>query len=123
MKELGRDPSEVVSIMGDGVICGICGIDAEGRPVTPYINYLDSRTTEDVEALNARGLEIFGRETGNPEASPMFPAMFARWFAKNMPDEMTRVVKFVHDAPYILMSLAGLKGEDAFIDWVKEYHA
>lgn len=117
LKELGRDPSEVVSIMGDGVICGICGIDAEGRPVTPYINYLDSRTTEDVEALNARGLEIFGRETGNPEASPMFPAMFARWFAKNMPDEMTRVVKFVHDAPYILMSLAGLKGEDAFIDW------
>lgn len=117
LRELGRDPADVVSIMGDGVICGICGIDAEGRPVTPYINYLDSRTTEDVEALNAQKLEIFGRETGNPEASPMFPAMFARWFLKNMPEECSRVVKFVHDAPYILMRLAGLKGEDAFIDW------
>ena len=26
-------------------------------------------------------------------------------------------MKFVHNAPYILMNLAGLKGKDAFIDW------
>ena len=26
-------------------------------------------------------------------------------------------VKFVHNAPYIGMHLAGLKGEDAYIDW------
>ena len=37
------------------------------------------------EALNAKKLDIWGRETGNPEASPMFPAMFARWFLKNSP--------------------------------------
>ena len=117
LREMGRDPKDVCAVMGDGIICGIVGVNAEGDAVTPYINYLDSRTTPDVEALNARGLEIWGRETGNSVASPMFPAMFARWFLKNN-EAFNRVgVKFVHNAPYILMHLAGLKGEDAFIDW------
>ena len=99
--------------MGDGIICGIVGVNPDGDAVTPYINYLDSRTTPDVEALNARELEIWGRETGNPVASPMFPAMFARWFLKNNEAFNRDGVKFVHNAPYILMHLAGLKGEDA----------
>ena len=47
----------------------------------------------------------------------MFPAMFARWFMKNVPAWQEKGVKFVHNCPYVLMHLAGLKGEDAFIDW------
>lgn len=117
LREMGRDPGDVCAVMGDGIICGIVGVNAEGDAVTPYINYLDSRTTPDVEALNARGLEIWGRETGNPVASPMFPAMFARWFIANSETFRRDGVKFVHNAPYILMHLAGLKGDDAFIDW------
>lgn len=117
LREMGRNPGDVCAVMGDGIICGIVGVNAEGDAVTPYINYLDSRTTPDVEALNARGLEIWGRETGNPVASPMFPAMFARWFLANSETFRRDGVKFVHNAPYILMHLAGLKGDDAFIDW------
>lgn len=117
LREMGRDPGDVCAVMGDGIICGIVGVNAEGDAVTPYINYLDSRTTPDVEALNARGLEIWGRETGNPVASPMFPAMFARWFIANSETFRRDGVKFVHNAPYILMHLAGLRGDDAFIDW------
>ena len=117
LREMGRDPGDVCAVMGDGIICGIVGVNAEGDAVTPYINYLDSRTTPDVEALNARGLEIWGRETGNPVASPMFPAMFARWFLANSETFRRDGVKFVHNAPYILMHLAGLRGDDAFIDW------
>lgn len=113
----GHDPADIAAIMGDGIICGIVGIDENARPLTPYINYLDSRTMADVEAINAQGLDIWGRETGNPEASPMFPAMFARWFLKNVPAFAEKGVKFVHNAPYILMNLAGLKAKDAFIDW------
>lgn len=117
LRDMERDPADVCAIMGDGIICGIVGVNAEGDAITPYINYLDSRTTPDVEALNARGLDIWGRETGNPVASPMFPAMFARWFLRENDAFRRDGVKFVHNAPYILMHLAGLKGEDAFIDW------
>ncbi len=117
LREAGYDPRDVSVIMGDGIICGIVGVNADGKAITPYVNYLDSRTTADVEALNARGLEIWGRETGNALASPMFPAMFARWFLKNDESFNRDGVKFVHNAPYILMNLAGLKGDKAFIDW------
>lgn len=117
MKQKGLDPRDIAAVMGDGIICGIVGVDEEGRAITPYINYLDSRTTEDVEALTAQNLDIWARETGNPAPSLMFPAMFARWFLKNSEAFRSRGVKFVHDAPFILMHFAGLKGKDAFIDW------
>ena len=117
LKEKGLDPKNVVSIMGDGIICGIAGINAEGQAITPYINYLDSRTQDDVDQINAKKLDIWGKETGNPTASCMFPAMFARWFIRNNEAFQKSGVKFVHNAPYILMHLAGLKAEDAFIDW------
>lgn len=117
MKEKGLDPQHIKAVMGDGIICGIVGVDEEGRAITPYINYLDSRTTEDAEAIAELGHDIWARETGNPEPSPMFPAMFARWFLKHSDTFRERGVKFVHDAPYILMHFAGLKGKDAFIDW------
>ena len=117
IKGKGYSPSDIAAVMGDGIICGICGVDENGKAVTPYINYLDSRTQADVDAINAKNLDIWGRETGNPEANCMFPAMFARWFLANSEDFRKKGVKFVHNAPYILMNLAGLKGKDAFIDW------
>jgi xylulokinase len=117
LKAQGRDPADVVCIMGDGIICGIAGVNEDGKAITPYINYLDSRTQDDVEAINAMDLDIWGRETGNPGAHVMFPAMFARWFLKNSSKFQHQGVKFMHNAPYILSNLAGLKGRDAFIDW------
>ena len=54
MEEKGWDVKNVRAIMGDGIICGIAGIDADGNAITPYVNYLDSRTADDVEALSAQ---------------------------------------------------------------------
>ena len=102
IKGKGYSPSDIAAVMGDGIICGICGVDENGKAVTPYINYLDSRTQADVDAINAKNLDIWGRETGNPEANCMFPAMFARWFLANSEDFRKKGVKFVHNAPYIL---------------------
>ena len=117
MKEKGLDVTKIKSIMGDGVICGICGVDKDGNAITPYINYLDSRTKEDVELVNSWDLDIFGKETGNPEANCMFPAMFARWFLKNIEGFKENGAKFIHDAPYVLAHLAGLSAKDMFVDW------
>ena len=116
MVSKGLDPHGVRSIMGDGIICGITGVDPEGDSITPFVNYLDSRTQEDADAINAQALPIWGEETGNADASCMFPALFARWFQRNIPGFQENGAKFVHNAPYVLMHLAGLKAEDAFID-------
>lgn len=112
----GLEPHEIRSIMGDGIICGITGVNQNGDSITPYINYLDSRTQQDAERINSKMLQIWGEETGNADASCMFPALFARWFDSNVIDFKEEGVKFVHNAPYILMHLAGLKAPDAFID-------
>lgn len=117
MKEKGLDPQKIRAVMGDGIICGIAGVDADGNAVTPFINYLDSRTQEDEKLINSWNLDIWGKETGNPGASCMFPALFARWFIKNSREFQERGVKFIHDAPYVLAHLAGLKAKDMFIDW------
>lgn len=117
MREKKLDVKAVQSLMGDGIICGIAGIDDDGHAVTPFVNYLDSRTAEDVEALKQQQLPIWATETGNAEPNVMFPAMFARWFIKNVPAFHDNGVKFTHNCPYIMMHLAGLRGQDAFIDW------
>ena len=117
LQQKGIDPSCVASIMGDGIICGITGIDASGQAITPYINYLDSRTKEDAAELSQKHLTIWQQETGNAEPLCMFPAMHARWFLKNHKAFQKNGAKFVHNAPYVLMKLAGLQAKDAFIDW------
>lgn len=47
----------------------------------------------------------------------MFPAMFARWFLKNIEGFKENGAKFIHDAPYVLAHLAGLSAKDMFVDW------
>ncbi|MBR0203102.1 MAG: carbohydrate kinase [Synergistaceae bacterium] len=116
LREKNIDAAQIRAIMGDGIICGIAGIDESGKPITPYINYLDSRTQGDAESLCALNLDIWARETGNPEPLCLFPALHARWLLKNSPDS-NKIAKFTHNAPYIMMRLAGLKASDAFIDW------
>lgn len=117
MRAAGLDPAQVGAIMGDGIICGIAGVDANGDALTPYVNYLDSRTKDDEQLINSWDLDIWGRETGNPEAKCMFPALFARWFLANVPGFAEKGAKFVHNAPYVLAHLAGLSAEDMFVDW------
>ena len=58
MKDKGLCVENIQSIMGDGIICGIAGVDADGNAITPYINYLDSRTEADVRKINEMNLDI-----------------------------------------------------------------
>ena len=116
MRGKNLDVNSIRSIMGDGIICGCAGIDEDGTPLTPFINYLDSRTQADADELSGLNLEIWAKETGNPEPLCLFPALHARWLLKNSPNA-DKIKKFVHNAPYIMLRLTGLKAENAFIDW------
>ena len=98
MARKGLDLVSVRAIMGDGIICGVVGVDDAGRAVTPYINYLDSRTREDAAALASLDLEIWGRETGNPEPLCLFSALHAQ-----QPREHSPLVACLH--PVVRTSL------------------
>ena len=100
MREKNLDISSIRSVMGDGIICGIAGINADGRAVTPFINYLDSRTQEDADELAKLNLDIWAEETGNPEPLCLFPAMHARWLIKNSPN--IKEIKKNSHSPYVV---------------------
>lgn len=117
MLEKNLDPKDIKVIMGDGIICGIVGVDVDGNAITPYIPYLDSRTQEDAALINSWNLDIWAKETGNPEADCLYPALYARWILKNNENFKEKGVKLVHNGPYVLSHLAGLKAEDMFIDY------
>ena len=56
----GLDPAQIQAVMGDGIICGICGVDKDGNAVTPYVNYLDSRTQDDCNRINVLTVSVPG---------------------------------------------------------------
>ena len=116
MRSKGLDPDGIRSVFGDGIICGITGVDQNGDSITPFINYLDSRTQPEADRINSMDLDIWGEQTGNADASCMFPSLFAGWFLDNIPGFREKGAKFVHNAPYVLMHLAGLSADEAFID-------
>ena len=116
MRRLGHDPDDIRSVFGDGIICGITGIGEDGRAVTPFINYLDSRTQADADSINALGLDIWGEQTGNADATCLQPAMFARWFLANVPGFRKNGAKFVHNGPYIGMRLCDMDAGQAYVD-------
>lgn len=113
----GIDPREVRAICGDGIICGIVGVDQEGKAVTPYIPYLDSRGADDAKWVRENLDPIWIEESGNSVVDAFEPPIIARWMLENDERFKQSGVKFLNNGPYVSARLANLKAKDAFIDW------
>ena len=116
MKKKGLSPFGKMGHHGRMALSVLSCIDENGKSSTLYINYLDSRTAEDVAQLKEQHRDIKQGKRAMPNRMSCsrlcLPAGFCR-----MCRTREKGVKFVHNCPYILMHLAGLSGSDAFIDW------
>jgi xylulokinase len=117
IKKSGIDPQNIRAICGDGIICGIVGVDKEGKAITPYIPYLDSRGAEDAKWINENLEPLWIKESGNSTVAPFFPPVLVRWLIKNHDAFKKNGAKILNNGPYVLSRLANLKADDAFIDW------
>lgn len=117
LEKSGINPNDVRAICGDGIICGIVGVDQNGKAITPYIPYLDSRTAEDAKWINENLEPLWIEESGNAAVAPFYPPVIARWLIKNHEEFKKKGAKILNNGPYVLSRLANLKAEDAFIDW------
>lgn len=117
LKQSGIDPKDVRAICGDGIICGVVGVDADGKAITPYIPYLDNRCAADAKWINEELEPIWVTESGNGSVAPFYPPVITRWLLKNHEEFQKRGAKVLHNGPYVLARLAGLKAADTFIDW------
>jgi xylulokinase len=104
----------VAALAIDGQMAGIIGVGEDGRHVTPYDSWLDTRCAPWIERMQREaGAEIV-RKAGGPPSFNHGPKIL--WWKHEQPETFKRIRSFVQPAGYAAMRLCGLDGSRAFID-------
>jgi xylulokinase len=114
LAESGIAPRSVAAIGIDGQMAGLLGIGDDGRAVTPYDSWLDTRCAPYIEPMRAEaGAEVI-RRTGGPPSFNHGPKIL--WWKHERPAVYRRIAAFVQPGAYAVMRLAGMDAGRAFID-------
>jgi len=109
------DPAAVAGLAIVGQMAGVIGIGADGRAVTPYDSWLDTRCGAYVEKMRALAGDEVLAKTGNAPSFNHGPKKL--WWKHERPADYARVRAFVQPAAYIAMRLCNLDAARAFIDY------
>jgi xylulokinase len=110
----GIDPSSVACLAIDGQMAGTIGIGADGRALTPYDSWLDTRCAPYMARMKAvAGLEIQAL-TGNAPSFNQGPKLL--YWKYEHPEIWKRIVAFVQPGAYASMRLCGLDSRKAYVD-------
>ena len=104
----------VKGISIDGQMAGIIGVGEDGKNVTPYDSWLDTRCAPWITFLQKEaGAEIV-RKSGGPPSFNHGPKIM--WWKNERPEVFRRIRAFVQPGGYAAMRLTGKNGSEAFID-------
>lgn len=106
-------PGAVAALCVDGQMAGLTAVDRAGRAAIPYDSWLDTRCAPYVERMRAHARAVC-EHAGAPPTYSHGPKIL--WWRHERPEAFARIHKFVMPAAYVTMRLAGLSGDDAFID-------
>jgi xylulokinase len=109
------DPKGIAGVAVVGQMAGILGIDEDWQPVTHYDSWLDTRCQPHVDWIRDNYGKQYIETVGMPPTIAHAPKML--WWMKERPEVFERIRKFVVPSVYVAGALAGLKAEDAFIDY------
>jgi xylulokinase len=115
LEQSGIDPRQVAGIAFDSQMAGIGSIDEHYRPATRFDSWLDMRCQPYIEQMNAQAGGLITRLTGCPPTCDHGPKML--WWKHEQPGEYQRIAKFVTPASYVAGNMAGLSGDQGFIDY------
>jgi xylulokinase len=114
IRSSGIDARDVAAIAFDSQMAGIGSVDEDFHAATRYDSWLDMRCEPYIDYLTQHyGSQII-RLTGCPPSCNHGPKIL--WWKEEEPQQYQRVAKFVTPAGYVAGRMAGLRGEDAFID-------
>ncbi len=105
---------EVAAIGIAGQMAGVIGLGADGRAITPYDSWLDTRCSEQIARMQTEAGDAILRATGNAPSFNHGPKIL--WWQKERPAEYARIAKFVQPGGYVALRLCGLNANAAFID-------
>ncbi len=111
----GIDPRDVAAISFDSQMAGVGSVDETFRPAVRFDSWLDMRCQPYIEYLDREYGDRITRLTGCPPTCDHGPKML--WWKEEQPDDYRRINKFVMPSGYVAGRMAGLKGDDAFIDY------
>jgi xylulokinase len=111
-------PEQAARVVGVGVagqMAGIIGTGADGRAVTPYDSWLDSRCEPEMAAAAARLGPRWAEVTGCPPMVAHAAKML--WWQSAQPRAYERVARFLVANAFVAGRLCGLGAEDAYVDY------
>jgi len=111
----GIDPRQVAAIAFDSQMAGIGSINAEYRPATRFDSWLDMRCQPYIEQLERHHGERITRLTGTPPTCDHGPKIL--WWKEEHPEQYAQVAKFLMPVGYVVGNMAGLRADQAFIDY------
>jgi xylulokinase len=109
------DPQEIAAIAFDSQMAGIGSIDEDFKPATRFDSWLDMRCQPYIEDLEKNHAERITRLTGCPPTCDHGPKML--WWKNERPEDYRRIAKFITPAGYVAGVMAGLKADQAFMDY------
>jgi xylulokinase len=110
----GRNSGDVAGVAVAGQMAGVLGIGPDGRAVTPYDSWLDSRCRPEVEEISERLGDAVVELTGCPPMVAHAPKIV--WWNRRRPDVHAAVRKWVVPSAFVAGRLCALGADDAFVD-------
>lgn len=109
----GINPSDVAGIACDGQMSGIGSVNQDWETPTAYDSWLDTRCGAYIPQLEEHDLQIIASTGGPPTFSHGAKIL---WWKHERPGIYDQIVKFVVPGGYVAGRLAGLRGDEAFMD-------
>ncbi|MDD5199160.1 MAG: FGGY family carbohydrate kinase [Terrimicrobiaceae bacterium] len=104
----------VAAIAIDGQMAGVIGVGTDGRAVTPYDSWLDTRCAPFIALMQKKAGDAIIRKTGGPASFNHGPKIL--WWKKERPAVFRKIRSFVQPGGYAVLRLCGLDASAAFID-------
>ncbi|MHB0958047.1 MAG: xylulokinase [Pirellulaceae bacterium] len=112
--QAGIAAAAVAAVGIDGQMAGILGVGADGRHVTPYDSWLDTRCSPYIVQMQQKAGEEIIRKTGGPASFNHGPKIL--WWREERPAIYAQIAAFVQPAGYAAMRLCAIDASGAFLD-------
>ncbi len=96
-------------------MAGVGSVDQDYQPATRFDSWLDMRCQPYIDWMECEAGDKITRITGCPPTCDHGPKML--WWKNERLQDYQKIVKFVMPAAYVAGKMAGLKGDQAYIDY------
>ena len=114
LEKSGVQPSQVAGLAFDGQMAGIGTVDTQWQTPTVYDSWLDTRCAAYIDRMREHE-DLIIESSGGPPTFCHGPKIM--WWRNEEPEVFARIRKFVVPSAYTAGRMAGLQGDDAFVDY------